>query len=121
NHGYTRHWRLGRHIQWEFPWRAPGRWGHWIWTNKKSLRPCAPSGRLFPATCKCLATPLAADRSDSWAQILLLRSVLILSAGNYGNVIRLLMPLVISDEQLAEAREVLEAAIGSVFHSPVVA
>jgi len=31
------------------------------------------------------------------------------------------MPLVISDEQLAEAREVLEAAIGSVFHSPVVA
>jgi 4-aminobutyrate aminotransferase/(S)-3-amino-2-methylpropionate transaminase len=49
------------------------------------------------------------------------RGVLILSAGTYGNVIRLLMPLVISDEQFAEALEVLEAAIGSVFKSSVVA
>ena len=32
------------------------------------------------------------------------RGVQILSAGTYGNVIRLQMPLVISDEQFAEAR-----------------
>ncbi len=37
--------------------------------------------------------------------------VLILTCGTYGNVIRLLPPLVISDELLAEAFEVLEGAI----------
>ena len=37
--------------------------------------------------------------------------VLILTCGTYGNVIRLLPPLVISDELLAEAFEVLESAI----------
>jgi len=45
----------------------------------------------------------------------------ILSAGTYGNVIRLLMPLVISDEQFAEALEVLQTAIASVFESSVAA
>ena len=37
--------------------------------------------------------------------------VLILSAGTYGNVIRLLPPLVITDEQLNEALDVLENAL----------
>ena len=37
--------------------------------------------------------------------------VLILTCGTYGNVIRLLPPLVISDELLADAFDVLEAAI----------
>jgi 4-aminobutyrate aminotransferase/(S)-3-amino-2-methylpropionate transaminase len=49
------------------------------------------------------------------------RGVLILSAGTYGNVIRLLMPLVISDEQFTEALEVLQAAIASVFESSTAA
>jgi 4-aminobutyrate aminotransferase/(S)-3-amino-2-methylpropionate transaminase len=35
----------------------------------------------------------------------------LLKAGLYGNVIRNLAPLVITDEQLAEALDVLEAAI----------
>ncbi len=34
-----------------------------------------------------------------------------LSAGSFGNVIRVLMPLVITDEQFDEALDVLEAAI----------
>ena len=37
--------------------------------------------------------------------------LVLLKAGLYGNVIRNLAPLVISDEQLAEALDVLEAAI----------
>jgi 4-aminobutyrate aminotransferase/(S)-3-amino-2-methylpropionate transaminase len=39
------------------------------------------------------------------------RGVIIISAGTYGNVIRLLMPLVISTEQLDEALGVLQDAI----------
>jgi 4-aminobutyrate aminotransferase/(S)-3-amino-2-methylpropionate transaminase len=37
-----------------------------------------------------------------------------ITAGSYGNVIRVLVPLVITDEQMDEALDVLEAAIGSV-------
>jgi len=40
--------------------------------------------------------------------------VLLISAGSFGNVIRLLMPLVITDPQLDEALDVLESAIESV-------
>jgi 4-aminobutyrate aminotransferase / (S)-3-amino-2-methylpropionate transaminase / 5-aminovalerate transaminase len=39
------------------------------------------------------------------------KGVLVLTAGTYGNVIRLLPPLVISDELLGEGLEVLEAAL----------
>jgi 4-aminobutyrate aminotransferase-like enzyme len=35
-----------------------------------------------------------------------------LSAGSFGNVIRVLMPLVITDAQFDEALDVLEAGIG---------
>lgn len=45
------------------------------------------------------------------------RGVLILSAGRYGNIVRLLMPLVITDEQYEEALSVLEGAIGTVAES----
>jgi len=40
--------------------------------------------------------------------------VLTISAGTSGNIIRILMPLVISDQQFEEAMDVLEAAIASV-------
>jgi 4-aminobutyrate aminotransferase/(S)-3-amino-2-methylpropionate transaminase len=39
--------------------------------------------------------------------------VITISAGTYGNVIRLLMPLVISDQEFDEAMDVLEAALQS--------
>lgn len=40
--------------------------------------------------------------------------LVVLSAGTFGNVVRLLMPLVISDEQFDEGLDVLEAAIAQV-------
>jgi len=40
--------------------------------------------------------------------------VIVIPAGSFGNVIRLLMPLVITDEQLDEALGVLESAIENV-------
>jgi 4-aminobutyrate aminotransferase/(S)-3-amino-2-methylpropionate transaminase len=39
---------------------------------------------------------------------------ILVTAGSYGNVIRLLMPLVITDEQLDEALDVMEAALTSI-------
>lgn len=42
------------------------------------------------------------------------RGLLLLSAGVYGNVLRLLMPLVITDEQLEEGLEILEGSIEAV-------
>jgi 4-aminobutyrate aminotransferase/(S)-3-amino-2-methylpropionate transaminase len=41
--------------------------------------------------------------------------VITISAGSYGNVIRLLMPLVIGDEQMDEALNVLEGALKTVY------
>ena len=40
--------------------------------------------------------------------------VILVTAGSYNNVIRILMPLVISDEQMEEAMDVLEAALRAV-------
>jgi 4-aminobutyrate aminotransferase / (S)-3-amino-2-methylpropionate transaminase / 5-aminovalerate transaminase len=37
-----------------------------------------------------------------------------ITAGSYGNVIRLLMPLVITDAQMDEALDVLEGALAQV-------
>jgi len=48
------------------------------------------------------------------AQHCLRCGVLVLTAGTYDNVIRLLMPLVITDEQFAEALDVLESSLNSV-------
>ncbi len=42
------------------------------------------------------------------------RGLLLLSAGVYGNVIRLLMPIVITDEQLEEGLEILKQSIETV-------
>jgi 4-aminobutyrate aminotransferase / (S)-3-amino-2-methylpropionate transaminase / 5-aminovalerate transaminase len=40
--------------------------------------------------------------------------LILLSAGTYGNVVRLLVPLVVTDEQLDEGLDILEAAVASV-------
>ena len=48
------------------------------------------------------------------AQHCLRSGVLVLTAGTYDNVIRLLMPLVISDEQFQEALEVMERNLNAV-------
>jgi 4-aminobutyrate aminotransferase / (S)-3-amino-2-methylpropionate transaminase / 5-aminovalerate transaminase len=43
--------------------------------------------------------------------------VITISAGSYGNVIRMLMPLVITDQQMDEALDVLEAALQAAYES----
>jgi 4-aminobutyrate aminotransferase/(S)-3-amino-2-methylpropionate transaminase len=42
------------------------------------------------------------------------RGLLTITAGTYGNVIRTLMPLVVTDEELAEGLGVMEAALAAV-------
>jgi 4-aminobutyrate aminotransferase/(S)-3-amino-2-methylpropionate transaminase len=44
--------------------------------------------------------------------------VVVLSCGSYGNVIRLLPPLVIEEELLADGLDVLAGAIGEVLSAP---
>lgn len=47
------------------------------------------------------------------------RGLIVLSAGSYGNVVRLLVPLVITDVQLDEGLDVLEAALATVAESQI--
>jgi 4-aminobutyrate aminotransferase/(S)-3-amino-2-methylpropionate transaminase len=52
-----------------------------------------------------------AEATKAIAAKCLENGVIILTCGTYGNVVRLLPPLVIGDELLADALDVLEAAI----------
>ena len=61
-------------------------------------------------------TPSAED-TKKITQYCYQHGVITISAGTYGNVIRLLMPLVISDQEMEEALDVLEAGIRSVCES----
>jgi 4-aminobutyrate aminotransferase/(S)-3-amino-2-methylpropionate transaminase len=54
----------------------------------------------------------APDETKEITQYCYEHGVVVLSAGSFANVIRVLMPLVITDEQFDEALDVLEAAIG---------
>ena len=56
----------------------------------------------------------AADETRQITQSCYEHGVITISAGSYGNVIRLLMPLVITDAQMDEALDVLEGAFKSV-------
>jgi 4-aminobutyrate aminotransferase / (S)-3-amino-2-methylpropionate transaminase / 5-aminovalerate transaminase len=56
----------------------------------------------------------AAEETKKVTQYCYEHGVISISAGSYGNVIRLLMPLVITDEQMDEAMDVLECALESV-------
>jgi 4-aminobutyrate aminotransferase / (S)-3-amino-2-methylpropionate transaminase / 5-aminovalerate transaminase len=42
------------------------------------------------------------------------RGLVTITAGTYGNVVRTLMPLVVTDEELAEGLDVIESALSSV-------
>jgi 4-aminobutyrate aminotransferase / (S)-3-amino-2-methylpropionate transaminase / 5-aminovalerate transaminase len=56
----------------------------------------------------------AAEETKKVTQYCYEHGVITISAGSYGNVIRLLMPLVITDAQMNEALDVLERALQSV-------
>src|SRR6185369_10773216 len=51
------------------------------------------------------------ERTDAVLKRAWERGLLLLSAGTFGNVIRVLMPLVITDAELAEGLDVLEASL----------
>ena len=57
--------------------------------------------------------PLGPDVVSSIARGCLERGVLVLTAGTYGNVIRLLPPITIDESVLADGLDVLDAAIGA--------
>ena len=52
-----------------------------------------------------------ADATKALALYCLERGVILVTAGSYGNVIRILMPLVITDAQMDEALDVMEAGL----------
>jgi 4-aminobutyrate aminotransferase/(S)-3-amino-2-methylpropionate transaminase len=56
----------------------------------------------------------AADETKAIAKYCLDKGLLILTCGSYGNVIRLLMPLVITDEQLERGLAILEEGFATV-------
>jgi 4-aminobutyrate aminotransferase/(S)-3-amino-2-methylpropionate transaminase len=56
----------------------------------------------------------AADETNRITRYCYEHGVVVLSTGSFSNVLRLLMPLVITDEQFDEALDVLEAAIADV-------
>jgi 4-aminobutyrate aminotransferase/(S)-3-amino-2-methylpropionate transaminase len=56
----------------------------------------------------------APDETKKITQYCYERGLITITAGTYGNVIRVLVPLVITDEQLDEALDVLESALETV-------
>jgi 4-aminobutyrate aminotransferase/(S)-3-amino-2-methylpropionate transaminase len=62
----------------------------------------------------------AADETKRVARYCYEHGVITITAGSYGNVIRLLVPLVASDEQMEEGLDVLESALTSVSGKNVV-
>ena len=54
----------------------------------------------------CYAGGFVGDNASGYA-----RGLVTITAGTYGNVIRTLMPLVISDAELGEGLDVLEASL----------
>jgi 4-aminobutyrate aminotransferase/(S)-3-amino-2-methylpropionate transaminase len=40
--------------------------------------------------------------------------LILVTAGTYGNVVRILMPLVVTDDQMNEALDIMEAALTTV-------
>ncbi len=63
----------------------------------------------------------AAEETREITQYCYEHGLITITAGSYANVIRMLVPLVITDEQMDEALDVLENAIASVAAQPAVA
>jgi 4-aminobutyrate aminotransferase/(S)-3-amino-2-methylpropionate transaminase len=57
----------------------------------------------------------ATEETKAITQYCYEHGVITISAGTYGNIIRLLMPLVITDTQMDEALDVLEGALKTVY------
>ena len=53
----------------------------------------------------------AKEATEQFTQLALQRGLITITAGTFGNVIRTLMPLVISDAELNEGLDIMEAAL----------
>jgi 4-aminobutyrate aminotransferase / (S)-3-amino-2-methylpropionate transaminase / 5-aminovalerate transaminase len=56
----------------------------------------------------------AKDETEQIVRFCYTHGLLMISAGSYGNVLRLLVPLIITEDQLTEGLDILEASIASV-------
>jgi len=56
----------------------------------------------------------AGEETKQVSQYCYEHGLVLITAGSYGNVIRLLMPLVVTDAQMEEAMDVLESALAAV-------
>lgn len=56
----------------------------------------------------------APDKAKELAEFCIKRNLIILTCGTYGNVIRFLMPLVITDEQLAKGMEIIDDGLTAI-------
>jgi 4-aminobutyrate aminotransferase/(S)-3-amino-2-methylpropionate transaminase len=56
----------------------------------------------------------AKDETERIVRFCYTHGLLMISAGSYGNVLRLLVPLIITEDQLTEGLDILEASIASV-------
>ena len=63
----------------------------------------------------------ADEETKQVAQYCYEHGLVLITAGSYGNVIRLLMPLVVTDSQMDEALDVLEGGLASVAEKKVLA
>jgi 4-aminobutyrate aminotransferase / (S)-3-amino-2-methylpropionate transaminase / 5-aminovalerate transaminase len=59
----------------------------------------------------------AQEETDQITRYCYQHGLIVLSTGTYGNVVRLLVPLVVTDEQFNEGLDVLESAVASVAES----
>ena len=62
----------------------------------------------------------ASEKTKEVSQYCYEHGLITITAGSYGNVIRLLVPLVVSDEQMEEGLDVLESALATVCGKKVV-
>jgi len=63
----------------------------------------------------------AKDETEQVLRLCHERGLILLSAGSYGNVVRILVPLVITDDQFDEGLDILEAALQQVTESHLAA
>lgn len=59
----------------------------------------------------------AKEETDQITRYCYQHGLIVLSTGTYGNIVRLLVPLVVTDEQMEEGLDVLESALASVLES----
>jgi 4-aminobutyrate aminotransferase/(S)-3-amino-2-methylpropionate transaminase len=97
--------------------------GEKLWSTMQSLqekhpiigdvRGLGPMIAIELVSDRAAKTP-APEKAQQLARFCFERNLIILACGTYGNVIRFLMPLVITDEQLTKGLEILESGLTAI-------